>query len=511
MAEEWDAIVVGAGVGGLSAAVLLAQTGMKTLVVEKDDRVGGRALSLRGEELKGKGPAWYRRLLGGQYCYLAEASPSLEEMADRGLLDGYILDLGYHGVSVAGEGYFKTLRDLIGGYGSREVVINPCLTGSWIDGQFYQEPPLNRMQRLDDKMYAEYKRIGKKFSDFFMPFAGATPQQLEELDRVSMHDHMVKIGFDQSKAVYDYMRCFGTLFTTINDPHDISLGDMVRYALQVIMPAMMQGETVYVGGFTRNGIISWSEAVAGRFSDFGGELRLNTRMKSIDLEGERVTGVRLEGDDGEEFVPARRVIFNAPVQELFKYASESAFPADFVARIRSLYGYGSLSPYIGLSGLPVPEDHAGRLMKTPCVVPRSEGFSWDVYMAWNIQSYIEPSCAPDGKHLFTAYLPLTEVESRDRELVMKVVRAVPDFLEGVYPGFKEHIDWELYPVCVKLEGVAKSVTQAGSLKPDVKAPGVEGLYFAGDTARGYGVAMDCACSSGILCASAVTGLNYGVE
>ncbi len=175
MADEWDAVVVGAGVGGLSTAVLLAQMGMNTLVVEKDDRVGGRALSMRGEELKENGPAWYRRLLGGQYCYLAEASPSLEEITEKGLLDGYILDLGYHAVSVAGEGYFKTLRDLVGGYGSREVVINPCLTGSWIDGQLYQEPPLNKMQRLDDKMYAEYKRIGQEVLRFLHAFCGRDP------------------------------------------------------------------------------------------------------------------------------------------------------------------------------------------------------------------------------------------------------------------------------------------------------------------------------------------------
>jgi prolycopene isomerase len=59
--------------------------------------------------------------------------------------------------------------------------------------------------------------------------------------------------------------------------------------------------------------------------------------------------------------------------------------------------------------------------------------------------------------------------------------------------------------------VAKSVTQAGSLKPEVKAPGVEGLYFAGDTARGYGVAMDCACASGIICASEITGIDCGIQ
>ncbi len=509
--DEWDAVVVGAGVGGLSTAVLLAQLGMKTLLVEKDDRVGGRALSLKGEEVSEMGPAWYRRLIAGQYCYLAEASPSIEEMAEKRMLDGYTLDLGYHGVSVAGEGYFATLRELIGGYGSHAVNINPFLTGSWIGGQFYREPPLSSSTDMDEKIDAELQRIGKKFLDFFGKILKLSPEDAERLDSVSLHDHLVDIGFAESEILYDYFRCIGTLITTINNPHDISIGDILRYTSQVLIPVIMKGKQVYVGGFTENGVMAWPQAVAGRFADFGGELRLGTTLKSIKVEGGKVTGVRVSGTEGEELIPARRVVLNLPMQELFKYVDESVFPPEFAARIRSLYGYGSLSPYFGLSGLPVPEEHASRLMKTPCVVPRSEGFDWDVYMAWNIQSYIDPSCAPAGKHLFTAYLPLTEAESHNRELVMKVVRDVPDFLEGVYPGFKDAIEWELYPVCVKLEGVAKSVTQAGSLKPDVKAPGLEGLFFAGDTARGYGVAMDCACSSGILCASAITGLTYGVN
>jgi phytoene dehydrogenase-like protein len=43
--ERFDALVIGAGAGGLSAAALLSHHGYRTLVVESRDRVGGRASS----------------------------------------------------------------------------------------------------------------------------------------------------------------------------------------------------------------------------------------------------------------------------------------------------------------------------------------------------------------------------------------------------------------------------------------------------------------------------------
>ena len=45
--EEWDVVVIGAGIGGLSAAALSARYGLKTICVEAHDVPGGVAHSFQ--------------------------------------------------------------------------------------------------------------------------------------------------------------------------------------------------------------------------------------------------------------------------------------------------------------------------------------------------------------------------------------------------------------------------------------------------------------------------------
>jgi monoamine oxidase len=46
--QTWDVIVAGAGIAGLAAAERLGQAGLKVLVLEARDRIGGRILTLPG-------------------------------------------------------------------------------------------------------------------------------------------------------------------------------------------------------------------------------------------------------------------------------------------------------------------------------------------------------------------------------------------------------------------------------------------------------------------------------
>ncbi len=505
MEDSYDVIVVGAGVGGLTVASLAAKEGLRTLLVEQCDRVGGRALTIRGEEILWHGAAWYKSLLAKQYTWIPYAEPALEDIVARQMLKGYTLDVGYHGVALNGDGYFLDLDERIG----TGVPMVGNVNSTYIGDEWYLDFDAGKMdERL--KKIAEENRI--PFVKFYLAAARLKDGDFDRLESVSVTQWCKDNGLYENKTIFGMIHAVSTLITTINDPDDISIGDIFRYMGTVINPRFKAGRAKWPSGFTTGGIMRWSQAVANRFVGMGGTLELGTRVLEILIEKRRAVGVMVENGTGAtRRIKASRVVSNIPIQDTFKVADKGSFPSEWADRMEGLYGYGSIAPYFGLNGLVLPEREWKVGVKDTYVIPKEEGFEYNVYMCWNIQSQTDPSCAPGGKHLMTAYAPVTEKEAKDRDLMAKACRLIIDYLERRYPGFKKSMDWALFPTAWKLEGVAKSKTQAGTLKAPVEAPGVEGLYFAGDTVKGYGVAMDCAVAAGLICASRITGKDYGVS
>jgi len=540
--SQYDAIVVGAGVGGLTVAALLAREGdRKVLLIEKSNRVGGRAKTLSGDEITEKGENWYRKMLGEQYCWLAGAIPSFDEIQRQKLLAGYQIDLGYHGVSLNGRGYFYDLDQLIGSGEGAGVQFAGNVNATYVGEEWYLD---FHAGKLDPRIAAMIEEDNSRFMEFYLSSMKMKPEEFRQFESVSLAQWCRERGIDRSPALYEMLHAVGTLITTINDPQEISIGDIFRYFGEVINPRFKRGIAHWPSGFVVGGIQQWMQAVSDRFVAFGGELRLETTLEEIVVANatlpseRRVTGVRVTNkDQSSEEITAPIVVSNIPTQDTFRYIDPAIFPPEYVERTQKMRGYGSIAPYFGLKELPLPEAQWKLGMKDTLVIPRGGGdepsgiasswntrqqagipiamtsnrFAEDIYMCWNIQSQTDPLCAPPGKPLLTAYAPVTEDEARDKALMTWASEQIVDYLERRYPGFKNSIEWALFPVSWRLEGVAKDIHQAGTLKTPIRAPNVEGLYFAGDTARGYGVAMDSACAAGLICAAEITGQNYGVS
>ena len=101
--QNFDTIVIGAGVAGLGAAALLArEAGQRVLVLERAPFIGGRTLSYvgKGKKVVADGiemdAAAFRKSLPLAHCYLGKCAPSIEEIFERGLLDGRTFEAGGH-------------------------------------------------------------------------------------------------------------------------------------------------------------------------------------------------------------------------------------------------------------------------------------------------------------------------------------------------------------------------------------------------------------------------------
>ncbi len=504
--KKFDSIVIGAGVGGLTAASLMAKEGLKVLVLEQCDRPGGRAMSIKGEEISDKGFEWYKKLLASQYSYLANSQPDIETIIKNRMLDGYTLDIGYHALSANGAGYMLDFEDLIGGVG--EVKKHGGMWGNYYKGKLYHDVAGSKVDPELRKIATEMKI---PFLAFYSEAYTLSDEQLDDLEKVSFKQWAEEKGITRSDVIFNHLQTTATLFSTINSPDDISIGEIFRYFKTAFGPKLKRGVLGDVGGFVEGGVGAWSKAVVKKLQAMGGEIIFNATVKKVLVDNGAVKAVLVETEEGKKIYVADKIVSNIPAQQTFKVIDADVFPAGYPEKIESMYGYGSYAPYMGLNKLVMPEAEARMGIKNTCVLPKSEGYDYDVYICWNIQSALDPSAAPSGKYLYTAYLPLTEKESTNPVLVKKICDRLPEFMEEIYPGFKSSIDWKLDVVCWKLEGVAKSISQAGTQKVPVKSQHVKGLYFAGDTARGYGVAMDCAIVSGMICAGEILGKDYGIK
>ncbi|MBN1288491.1 MAG: NAD(P)/FAD-dependent oxidoreductase [Actinobacteria bacterium] len=478
---DYDAIVIGAGMGGCSAGAALAGAGKKVLMLEKTGMVGGR-------------------------CSTVEK-------------DGFQMDLGSHMLFRSAYGPFREMLRRIGK--ENEV-------------EFYT------MKRMLLRVGEHRTEIGFKaifnLLDYFLPsglvrFAGRRllPLACKPLYRWSNKYNKITIQgfvnkFTDSLDTHNLFDWF--TFILYGTPYwEVPVGELMRTAIDAIGP-LVEGiaDAEFMTGYIKGGLIKVPEAVCRGIEERGGEVRTNTTVTKITVEDGKASGVELENG---ELISCGLVISNAGIKETVRYLTgEEHFDGKYADEIRGLRaGCSAQALRLALDEavcdfdlvFSIPEKDMQKYYRE---LWDNKGFpdGLPAIMATS-PSRMDPSMAPLGKQSLIVIAPITfEQEENWPRWEQKLL----DSIEDAIPGIKDHIIWHdfLHPSTYLVFGedgapgigIAQCLGQTADKRPSSRSP-VEGLYYVGcEAGRNVsGVATEVGIKSGLNCADYVLARMNGVS
>jgi phytoene desaturase len=273
------AVVIGAGFGGIALAIRLQRAGVQTTLVEKRDKPGGRAY------------VWK------EHGFTFDAGPTV--ITDPACLEELF------------DGTGSVLKDYVD-----LLPVDPFYRLCWEDGRSfdYNDDQVamerqiasfnpddvegyNRFHAYSEELYQEgYLKLGTVPFQSFWTMMAAAPQLMRLESWNSVHTMVARHVKDpQLRQAFS----FHTLLVG-GDPFKTS-------SVYGLIHALERRGGVW---FARGGTGALIAGLCKFFTDLGGDLRLNAPVERITTEGDRATGVVLEGG---EVIPAEMVASNADV------------------------------------------------------------------------------------------------------------------------------------------------------------------------------------------------------
>jgi phytoene dehydrogenase-like protein len=495
---DYDAIVIGAGHNGLTAAAVMARGGMRVLCLEKNHFIGG--MSSNTELIRG-----YRFELAGSVQF---PLPN-EIFEDLGFDACPIYEPEVQSASVGASGeppifLYSDPERLLGHLGQvlgLDAVMGMAEIAAWADA------PARAIGRF------EVRKPPKTLDEMW---ACATNESERQAIRTAM-------------------------FGSVMDVVDRFLPDRVKHAQIRSMLSFLAVNSTYLGPYTpgsalclafalaspgdatmskvRGGIGAMSEHIRLLFEQNGGELRRHVKVSKIVASGGRVEGVALS--DGE-IVSAPVVVSNLdPTATFTQLIDRDDLPDGFVRRVDAIdHRAAYFQVHFALSGLPeYAKPYEGlnvdalsrnvtffgtaeqmQLDYEGCVrglVPESPSFNLQ------IPTLDDPDLAPPGKHAassFAFYFPIGSSHAEQTRLRDEMASRIVAKIAAVAPNFPDLIERQFnYPAYTYelMFGCTGGDFTHGLLQPGFMGPfrpgprgwvdnpiPVEGLYLCGAGCHG---------------------------
>ncbi|NVM30558.1 MAG: NAD(P)/FAD-dependent oxidoreductase [Candidatus Helarchaeota archaeon] len=475
--EKYDVIIIGSGVGGSGCAALLAAAGYDTLLLEKNERLGGACSS------------YYK--------------------------NGYTIDVAVH--MFAGSTVFKKVLKKTGHpdeikfyteLGSRTIMATRDLPpSSAIQERSTGADNLRAYEKFLITLGASEKDAAEIFR-IFGEIMKTRKKECYELMHISVSDWLDQ--FSTSPKVHGLFGYFCGIMFAI--PHYIASAGEFLYT-------MTQGSEGLA--YPYGGAIAIPNGYGRIVEKENGKVATNMRVKKILLNDAKVEGVLLSD---ETLIKAPIVVSNAGIKPtiLNLLSDKSQLDNKYINQVMNLTpSYSSITFKVALKKPIITDYDAVHLFYTTeeeitedtlkevwKSVDRGEIPKEAAFMS-PIPSNMDPSLAPKGKQLMILGGIAPPKLSEGKSWKPWVDRYWDLILE-FYPEFEKYLDFldvttplDIIKATGKseapVEGTALTVDQSGEKRISSKIPNIEGLYVAGDTAgtNVHGIGTQMALNSGI--------------
>jgi len=444
--KKYDAIIIGAGHNGLANGAYLAKAGLDVLVVEKNEYIGGAAVSRELEE-------------GWIYSSCSYVCSMMRQSLHRDL------DLTRHGlllVPYLGTANFADDGDTLVSYSSEGPGYNALRARSPhdADAMFRFETDLNRYAQLIRKTLLRTPPDPTSFKPRDIGELLFLAKEFWALGEKELYEYIRFFTMSAAEFLEDYFED-DLIATTMATPGIIgtALGVYSPGSAYILLHHVMGDIDGSIGawGLARGGMGAISDAIAGALQEHGGEIRTNAGVEQIIVKGGKAVGVALES--GEE-IYGGIVVSNLDAKRTFtKVMDKNDLPDGIYERAKNFKIRGSSGKVnIALSGMPkftgIPDNrYVNRGGQSFCGSMETLEKAYDCWKRgrWSDDPFIEavipsawdPTVAPAGKHWMSNFIQYCPAELADGpwtpEKRDQFGQTVVDKIERYAPGFKELI------------------------------------------------------------------------
>lgn len=296
MSETYDAIIIGAGIGGLVCGCYLAKAGMKVLICEQHSKPGGYCTSF-----KRKG-----------FIFDA-AADCFGAYRKDGITRKVFEDLGI-------DKKLNIIR-----FNPSSIILTPD----------YRIPFWNNLERTIEEFQATFPKESNSIKGFFNFLFSSDAVSFSKIRNLTFRDLL------------------DSYFTNNKLKAVLSLPLLAMAGLPPsLMSAFMGGKLFFDflldgGYYPMGGMQVLPDTLAGRFKEFGGELWLSTSVKKIRVRDNKVIGIVTEKDG---FIPSKNVISNCDARQTFlKFLGKEKIEGEFYKTLKNMMP--SISNFIAYLGI----------------------------------------------------------------------------------------------------------------------------------------------------------------